>query len=130
MTDPLARFHRTGRTTRAVAEAINLAEAGYYVFFVTGSASPHHTVLHLLSTAMRAGTQPKDVGCAKVYIGSRGGSVQVMHVQSTEFNSETLTVRGAHPSCRVVIDPNAMEYMFGLQLRAYHKYDKEPTDEA
>lgn len=131
MNDPLARFARTGRTTRATEEAIKLAEYGYYVFFIIGTQRLMQVEeRRILKAAAEKGLQLQPVGCGKIYVGGRGGSIQIMHVTSEEIDRETFRVRGSHPSCKVIVDPEAMERLYGAQLRAYHKYDEGQTDGA
>ena len=43
------------------------------------------------------------------------------------FDWETMTLRGAHPNCVVLVDHHAIEDRFGPMLKMLHAFDPEPA---
>ena len=128
--DATVRFRGTGRTTRAIEQAINSAEDGKYVLFITGCAREKNRAFRLAYEALRRKYGPDAVRLAdpKIYIPAREqkngtGSITFEEVKRVNVDWDRGIVAGAHHSCELIIDPYAIEVIFGNVVRLYHKYD-------
>jgi len=100
----------TGRTTRMLEEAIKQAEAGRAVY-VVGAKANH---VWALEEAV------KDI-CGKS-ASSLGIKFETAHTVGN-FDWKTLTLRGAHPNCVVLVDHYAIEAEFARMLEMLHRFD-------
>lgn len=99
-------LRRTGRTKRMLSEARKLAEQGKAVYVVAA------TEQHALQLEFEAGEEATKLGIKFETIGS---------LRNLDF--ETLTLRGAHPNCVVLVDHYAIECRFSRVLEMLHKFD-------
>lgn len=127
---PIFRFRATGRTSRALADAIEKAKEGRYVFFLTGSEKEVKRAMHLAYDALRLDYDSLDIRHAgdKIYIPAREqkngiGSISFAYIRDVEYDWKRKRVVGAIQSSIVIVDPYAVEDMFYDVLIAYHEYD-------
>ena len=65
--------------------------------------------------------------CDALFDEIRSGSVHVeVFVGLPNLDLRTLTLRGAHPNCIVLVDHYAIEERFGALLEEVHRYDASP----
>lgn len=84
---------QTGRTTRMLAEARRLAEAGYAVYVIEHSSD---------QAKSRAKQNPELVAMG----------VKFESIQWVDFDLKANRLRGSHPNCRVLVD----HYVAELEL--------------
>jgi len=98
-------LRQTGRTTRMLEEAKALSTQGRAVYVV--AANQHHA---------------KQLACS---LGKEwNGQIKIETEGSLgNLDWETLTLRGAHPNCVVLIDHYAIESRFARVLEMLHRYD-------
>lgn len=103
---------RTGRTTRMLNEALRLAREGRAVYVL--AANCHHVY-----TLERMSDQLFGNGEAS----SLGIKFEVAHSLS-DFDFETMTLRGAHPKCVVLVDHYTIECIYAKMLAELHRFDE------
>lgn len=96
----------TGRTTRLLAEATKLAEQGSAVYVVTA------TTQHARQLEVAAGEDAAKLGIKFESMGAL-----------SNLDWETLTLRGAHQNCEVLVDHYAIECQFRSVLEMLHRFD-------
>ncbi len=99
------------RTTRMLAEAIELARAGRAVYVVGASRS------HIRRLEIQAGSEALELGI-KFETPSR----------LRNFDLRTMHLAWAHPKCTVLVDHHAIEAVYGPMLEMLHRYDL-PSEE-
>lgn len=125
MADVLKRFHRTGRTTRAVAKAIELAVKGKYVIYVCAHACDiSHIHGAIFGQATELGVKFSKANLNKVYLGDGPGSITIHQSGLAPFNPHTLNYETAHPDCEVIVDPAVVERYHKKALYVYHLFDE------
>lgn len=107
----LTDLRRTGRTTRMIKNAGSAALDGHAVYIICATARdiPHFERLVV------------DLGYDG--LGIKVGSPSDL----SNFDWETMTLRGAHPNCKVFVDHYAIEIRFSRMLAELHRYDAEPS---
>ena len=98
---------QTGRTTRMVEEAIDLANKGRAVYILADNYNHAENIRELF------GEDPETYGIKIETEGDLGN-----------FDWQTLSLRGAHKNCIVLIDHYTIENKFSRIIEALHKYDK------
>jgi hypothetical protein len=96
----------TGRTTRMLELAKSLDAQGRAVYVVVAEGTVG------LAREKLAGTSVKVESTAFVANGN--------------FNLETMTLRGAHPRCVVLVDHWVIERRYPAMLAELHRYDADP----
>jgi hypothetical protein len=98
---------RSGRTTRMLAEAVRLSQAGHVVYVVAASTREAARLEDQLGrdTAQALGIKFETPG-------SLGN-----------LDWERACLRGAHPNCRVLFDHHALFQRFGPILYEFHRFD-------
>ena len=97
---------QTGRTTRMLAEAKELAKAGRAVYIIAATKSDAR---HMESMA---GDEMRDLGI-KIGAPSSIGN----------FYWDQMQLLGAHPNCVVLVDHYAIEMRYAAMLRMLHRWD-------
>jgi hypothetical protein len=105
------KLRRTGRTTRMLEEAKKLAEGGRAVYIVAANKK------HQLQLA-------KLLGDGNPYSCVSGIKVETENSLSN-FDWETLSLKGAHPNCVVFVDHFAIEEKLSRVLRPFRKAIEE-----
>ena len=103
---------RTGRTSRMLERARQLARDGRAVYVV--AASQHHA------------RQIKQM------LGSdEGGGIKVESADGlrNSLDWEGLTLRGAHPNCVVLVDHYAIESRYSAIIEEWLRYDQVSLDQ-
>lgn len=109
----LESLKRTGRTTRMLQEALQLAEQGRAVYVVAVS-HPHAAQLqHAIDEAA----------------GRTNHGIKIETAQALGFSWAQLRVPGSHANCVFLIDHAAIEWTFSRVLAELHRFD-QPTQEA
>ena len=104
--------HRqSGRTTRMLADAIELARAGRAVYVVGESLS------HSRRLEIQGGSEARELGIKFETASSL-----------RNFDLRTMHLIGAHPNCTVLVDHHAIEAAYGPMLEMLHRYDL-PSEE-
>ena len=96
---------QSGRTTRMLQEAKELAQAGRAVYVICANRS------HVLALTADRGAELDALG------------VKFETVESVSIDWNTLRMLGAHPNCAVLIDHHAIERKFSAVLEMLHRYD-------
>ena len=111
----------SGRTTRMVKHAIQLAEQGRAVYIMVARATAIHAVESI----------PVDGIPFRDFNRSSGLGLQIETPETlANFNWETLSLRGAHPNCVVLVDHFLIEATFHKMLTMLHQYDAPSTTPA
>jgi hypothetical protein len=105
------RLRQTGRTTRMLEHARKLANDGKAVYVI--ASSEHHA--RQLSLAIG--------GDGRIGVDIRGIKIETP-TSCGNFDWETLSLRGAHPNCVVLVDHHTIEMQFAHILEAMHAYDE------
>lgn len=112
---------RTGRTTRMLEQAADLARRGCYVMVHTYNSSDVERLYSLLS--LMADANP--VGSDKVYF--RNGSVNVMQINESRFDWDRMRSYGGHHSIEHLVEPYAIQFFWEKRIKvlleAHAKYD-------
>lgn len=95
---------RTGRTTRMLDHAKQLSREGRAVYIIAASEREVKRLREMLGP-----------GYPDIKIETSGSL--------PNFDWEFLTLRGAHPNCRVLIDHYAIEVRYARMLEMLHYYD-------
>ncbi len=97
-------LRQTGRTTRLLARAVQLSTDGRAVYII---AANHAEVVRLRSL-----------------LGDDDHGIKIETPESPgNVNWSTLTLRGAHPNCVVLVDHYAIESRFSAVLEMLHAFD-------
>ena len=99
-------LRRTGRTTRMLAEAKELAKAGRAVYILAASEA------HARDMEVMAGDEMRDLG-VKIEVPSSLGN----------FDWEQMRLWGSHPNCVVLVDHFCIESQYAAMLRMLHRWD-------
>ena len=110
---------RTGRTTRMLEAAIEMAKGGEYVAVVARDQE-HAKHLQLQVAGMTA-TEPF---ATKVRIGD--GEITFEAVTQDTWNWHSLRHQGMFPTVPVFLDHYAIEGQFGHLIEAFHRWDEVP----
>lgn len=95
---------RTGRTSRMLERAIQLANAGRAVYVIAANTREKLRLSEMLSTDT---------------------SIKVETPESCgNFDWRTLSLTGAHPNCVVLVDHFAIEINFNRLLEEWSAYDE------
>lgn len=103
----LVTKRRNGRTARMLNEAIALSAQGRAVYIVAAHAAHAVALRRLLRRE----------------IGDRSDIKVETPDDLGNFCWETLSLRGAHPNCVVLVDHWTIESRFGRLLEMLHRYD-------
>src|SRR5688572_33456709 len=106
MNDTITALRRTGRTTRMLEHAKELALAGRAVYVI---ADNERDARRLEIECFKTG-EP-NLGIKFETPGSLGN-----------FDWEEMRLTGAHPNCVVLVDHNAIEARFSRLIRMLHAY--------
>ena len=106
MTNDL-ELRRTGRTTRMLAEAKELAKSGRAVYIIAA------TQAHARDMEVMAGDEMRDLGI-KIEVPSSLGN----------FDWEQMRLWGSHPNCVVLVDHHVIESRYASLLRMLHRWDQ------
>lgn len=96
---------QTGRTTRMLEHAKQLSAKGRAVYIVADNQREANRMQLALGD------------------GPHGIKVETPWSLGDCLDWQTLTLRGAHPNCVVLVDHHAIEDRFGAVLRMLHAYD-------
>jgi len=110
MGEILNKYRRTGRTTRMLEYAKKLSKEGRAVYIMTADKIQESAFVHYLKNYPYP-----------IKIESPGSL--------TNFDFQTMRLRGAHPNCIVLCDHYLLEKMYGHIIEAFHAYDKEEDNE-
>ena len=105
------RRARTGRTTRMLAEARELAKAGRAVYILAASEA------HARGLEEMAGDEMRDLGI-KIEVPSGLGN----------FDWVQMKLWKAHPNCVVLVDHYVIESRYAAMLRMLHRWDSPPEE--
>jgi hypothetical protein len=101
---------QTGRTTRMLARAKQLAASGRAVYIIAANYAEAQRLVAALG-----GDRPSvSIGGIKVETPETCGN----------FDWLTLTLRGSHQNCVVLVDHHAIESRFAAVLQELHAYDQ------
>ncbi len=110
---------KTGRTTRMLLDALQLCSGGRAVYVIAANER-ERIKLNMQIEALGRGPWERD---EKAF-------VKVETVQSVgNLNWETITLRGAHPNCVVLVDHYAIETHFSRIFDMLTQYDLSVTGE-
>lgn len=102
---------RSGRTSRLIEHAKELASKGRAVYVVA------HNADHAELLRQKMGT---------VSLGFKNGSgIRVEPCDSVNFEWSTLSIIGAHPKCAFLVDHYTIEQRFAHVLEMLNQYNKE-----
>jgi hypothetical protein len=104
--DTVQAKRRTGRTTRMIDRARELMSKGRAVYIIAANESHADAIAELLG---------EDAMNIKV---ETPGSLPT-------FDWQSMTLRGAHPNCAVLVDHYAIECEFAAVFREWMRYDHE-----
>lgn len=104
----MEKLRRTGRTTRMLTRAMELAREGRAVYVMCAN---HAHARALAATARFLGVVPAD--------GIKFESPESLPT----FDLETMQLGGAHPNCVVLVDHWAIEHKYADMLEELHRYD-------
>ena len=111
----------SGRTTRMVMHAIQLAKEGKAVYLLTARATAIRGIESL----------PVEGIPFREFNREYGLGIQIETPETLDnFDWETLSLRGANPSCVVLIDHFLIEAKFQKILTMLHQYDEPATTPA
>lgn len=113
MSATMQKLRATGRTTRMLAHAEQLARAGRAVYVV---ADTDRDCKRLQTQWLREG-RPADLGVKFETPGTLGN-----------LDWEAMKLRNAHPNCVVLVDHWAIESRFARMLEMLHAYDPSTED--
>jgi len=103
---------KSGRTTRMIKEAMELADKGHAVYVLTANAKERCRIEGIIRGVT-------DTALIKV---------ETWQSLRRSVDERTLTLGLAHPNCRLVIDHYAIEHRFAVQMNIWmqkmHKYDE------
>lgn len=102
--DGLGRMRNTGRTTRMLKHAKQLAAEGRAVYIVVDNSRERNRLFLELG---------KD---------NKGIDIETPETLGN-LDWQTMTLRGAHPNCIVLADHHAIEDRFGAIVSMLHAYD-------
>ena len=108
----MQKLRRTGRTTRMLEHAKQLALAGRAVYVVADNERDSRRM---------------EIECFKTGEPNLGIKFEVPGSLGN-FVWEEMRLRGAHPNCVVLVDHHAIEDKFARALEMLHAYD-EPTED-
>lgn len=100
--------YRTGRTTRMLEHAIWLAGQGRAVYVAVGSKF-----------------QGKALEAQRGIKAAWSTSIKIEPYHDLDINWETMTLRGAHKNCVLLIDHFVIEKKFFRMLQMQEQYDPE-----
>ena len=112
----------TGRTTRMLDKAIELARADRYVIVYAQDENYASIFQRTVQLKLTDDELKRRGGAGKVYCGSKG-SISFVSVNCSSFDWRTMRQRGAHPSCVTMVDHRAIEVNFAQILKMYHMFD-------
>lgn len=98
-------MRQSGRTTRMLEDARRLSREGRAVYVI--AANGQH------AATLRGELNDKSI------------SVETVHTLGN-FDWVTMSLRGAHPNCCVLVDHYAIESRFSLMLEMLKRYDVQP----
>lgn len=101
---------QTGRTTRMIKQAVELAKAGKAVYIVA------FTLEHKAGIERRMDNEGIDF--------ERLGIKVEAQYHLPEFDWKTMTLPGAHPNCVVLVDHATIESRYRHLLEMLHRYDE------
>lgn len=104
--------NRTGRTTRMMNEARRLAEAGRAVYVVMASEGERLAMAKAHADLKALGVSFESIGML------------------SNLDLGTMTLRGAHPNCAVLVDHHALEQRYRAAIDMIHRFDPEPLPHA
>jgi hypothetical protein len=94
-----------------VKNAGSAALDGRAVYIICASAREESDIEHLVE---------------KLGYGNLGIKIE-SHAGLPTFDWQTMTLRGAHPNCKVFVGHYAIETRFSLMLAELHRYDADPS---
>ena len=99
---------RSGRTARMieVAKRLNEERAAVYIICLT--------------------RQHANEIVKKIGPGHKGIKVETLTTMRT-FDMQSMTLKGAHPNCVVLVDHHAIESSYSMMLEMFHRFDKHIT---
>ncbi len=104
--DILRKKRMTGRTTRMLKYAQDLETQGRAVYVIAANWTEAQRLRDLL---------PKET------------TIKVETPESPgNFDWATMRFHGAHPNCRVLVDPWTIECRYDVMLEELHRYDARP----
>ncbi len=114
MPDPLSHLRGTGRTTRMLRHAHQLAAEDGRAVYVIGATKEHAAQLQHAYDQL---FHPEDDPAFRHGISFEDAQ------KLGGFSWETLSVRGAHPNCVFLVDHYAIEARYSRILQMLHAYD-------
>ena len=114
LNDPFFRKRQTGRTSRMIAHAFELAEQGRAVYIIAADAE------HAKDLKERVDAYDRGV--------TRGIKVETPESVRSTFDWQTLTLVGANPNCTVLVDHYTIESYFEYVLQMWTRYDLPSND--
>jgi hypothetical protein len=113
---PIDAIRQTGRTTRMLRHAVNLARAGKAVYVIADNARDMHRLANEIHQFL-----PKRLPDGAIF--NHGIKFETPDTLGA-FDWKKLTVPGAHPNCVFLVDHHAIEDRFRAVLEMLHAYDK------
>ena len=104
----LTQLRQTGRTTRMMEDALQLARGGRAVYVVAANQRELERLRQL------GGEEAQQLGIHFETPHSPGN-----------FSWSNVSLRGAHPNCVVLVDHYAIESEFSQMLEMLYRYDVE-----
>lgn len=118
---PLQYLRHSGRTTRMLEAAINLASEGRAVYVMTASSQEKRRLEDFLDRILKESVRLRES------VGPAGGrlGIQFETTESTGqgFDWEQMRLVGAHPNCAVLVDHYAIEKRYARILEMLHRFD-------
>lgn len=100
--------YQTGRTTRMLEHAISLAQQGRAVY-----------------VAMASKEQGEALELQRRIRAAWSTSIQIEPYHDLDINWETMTLRGAHKNCVLLVDHFVIEKKFFRMLQMQEQYDPD-----
>jgi hypothetical protein len=116
MSSPLEHLRQTGRTTRMLKHAVNLARSGKRVVIIADNRTDANRLsleLHQFITL-----EPGET------LQSRGIKVSVPELLGADFDWEDMSVPLADDATVFLVDHHAIEDRYSKMLKMLHAYDK------
>ena len=118
------KLRGTGRTTRMLQAAITSVIGGGYAFVIMGHGSHIDYARKILAELDPGGNDAVDK-----YYTSHGGQIALYSIWERAFDPRDCRVLGAHPSCKVFVDHEAPECLFGLLLNKANEWNTRHTEQ-